>query len=403
MFNRYRYSSTSLNPKLQPYYDALKSVISDTQYHAAIVKFVDGGYRKGTWVQPTFGYIGKPMRDVNPYATDYHFKWRPTIEDVSTDTTIVFSGLLMIDRVEKYLENEKKTVEMEIEDARTGRDWVPDDTYTNKVHKVDYIRPGKKYAEDKIKFAISKSKDAFIKAAGEVNLPKFSKLFNIQIEKYGDKYQCKVSISKEAALQALATKEMIAEFDFAPYYKALKDVMANTQYKSLTFTEISGGKLKGITTNEKPDAGIQLKNVITDTHFAFSGFLQISPIQQYIDLEKEIKEKHTKDIVRGLKVKYTYPGQSKALKIIQKAVLDAYIDFNTSAHKVNLPKFWDMINIEIIPVPTKNSHQITISLDKEKALKVLATSRLASSTRSRLASRFDMEKSMFKPHRTFTK
>ena len=386
MFNRYRYSSTTLNPKLQPYYDALKSVISDTYYPTTTLRFRDRLLERGA------GYIqGSSTIGKNVWNSE---RWKPTLEDVSSDTDIAFTGRLIIDNEKAYEQFEEKVKKKQSEEIAKGLNVVIDD---GEEKEVEYVYHSPSNVRSIVSWGLEQVEASFNKAARKVNLPKFSELFNLRIFRYtGDlDYRITLSISKEEALKALASQPKLLELekeipavkkaptesDLTPYYNALKDVIGDTQYKSVTFTNTGSDKLKGITTYEtthaiskkhpNSDAVIQLKNVNTDTHFAFSGRLHISPIQKYIDLENWTKDNEAEEKALGLKVTYTYPGLNKAKNIIQQAVENAKAAFINSASHVNLPKFLELFNIEIIP--NINSHLITVSISKEEALKALAS------------------------------
>jgi len=187
-------------------------------------------------------------------------------------------------------------------------------------------------------------------------------------------------IEKRPAGIKAPTKLSIPELQ--PYYNALKGVIGDTQYKSVTFTNTGSDRLKGITThentqsiaqkNKNSEAVIFLEDVSTDTHIAFSGRLQISSIQKYVGLENWTKDNEAEEKALGIKVTYTYPGLNKAKNIIQQAVENAKANFiNSASHISYPPQFLELFNIKI--QPNSNSHQITVSISKEEALKALGS------------------------------
>jgi len=190
----------------------------------------------------------------------------------------------------------------------------------------------------------------------------------------------KAPIEKAPAVKKAPTKLSIPELQI--YYNALKDVIGETEYKSVTFTNTGSDKLKGITTHENTqaiakkhhnsEAVVFLEDVSTNTHIAFTGRLQISSIQKYVGLENWTKDNEAEEKALGLKVTYTYPGLNKAKNIIQQAVENAKANFiNSASHISYPPQFLELFNIKIQPY--SNSHEITVSISKEEALKALGS------------------------------
>lgn len=170
--------------------------------------------------------------------------------------------------------------------------------------------------------------------------------------------------------------------ELQPYYNALKDVIGDTEYKSLSFVSTGSDAVKGIKTSEKTltianknspnvDYTTTLEDVSTNTHIAFSGRLMINSPKKYIDFENWTKDNEAEDKALGINVKYVYPGVNNAKNLIQQALSNAKAAFINSASHVNLPKFLELLNIEILPF--SNSYLIKLSLSKQDILNAIGT------------------------------
>jgi hypothetical protein len=207
MFNRYRYSSTTLTPELQPYYDSLKSVIGDTEYKSLSFVGTESTTVKGIKILEQVLTIAKKNSPNVDFVT--------SLEDVSTNTHIAFTGRLMINSVKKYIDFENWTKGNEAEDKALG-------------FNVKYVYPGVNTVKNIIQQSLENAKAAFINSASHISYPpQFLKLFNIEIHPYSNSYQITVSISKEAALKALGSQ--LTSIKKAPKPEAFEPVTPKTR------------------------------------------------------------------------------------------------------------------------------------------------------------------------------
>ncbi len=191
-------------PELLPYYNALKDVIGYTRYNSLHFG-VDSSVGVKTHTNPTTIAVKNPPSD---YIT--------TLEDVSTDTHIAFSGRLMINTVKKYLEEEKISKDTNDEMKAFG------------MRTTEKAYLGESGAKNLSQQALKNAKAEFINAASQVNLPKFSELLNIEIYPFSNTYEIKGSLSKKDILNAIGTQQPIPR-KRAPKQEAFEPVTPKTR------------------------------------------------------------------------------------------------------------------------------------------------------------------------------
>jgi hypothetical protein len=330
-------------PELLPYYNALKDVIGYTRYNSLHFG-VDSSVGVKTHTNPTTIAVKNPHSD---YIT--------TLEDVSTDTHIAFSGRLMINTVKKYLEEEKISKDTNDEMKAFG------------MRTTEKAYLGESGAKNLSQQALKNAKAEFINAASQVNLPKFSELLNIEIYPFSNTYEIKGSLSKKDILNAIGTQQPIPR-KRAPKQEAFEPVTPKTRAVKKSPVVKTPAVKKAPTFKNPPIklsvAELQIEKELFHLN-SYMDFTNLSPsdVNEIVLSLKPLTDKVIRNDQFAVYDKKLTPSTDKSGVISNRLVAKIILLFK------QLDKFYDLGDLEPIELVDVIS-QILPVFNKLPALKI---------------------------------